>query len=284
MCSSDLAYSKMALYNVLLPSELPDDPVLTPDLESYFPKELRKRFKTEIGRHKLKREIIATVVTNAMVNRVGPGFTATLADKTGCAWPEVARAYLIARDAFALGPMWEAVQALDLRVPAEVQTRMHQTIRRLSERVSLWFLNNGKHPLSISAALAEYRAGARPHPTMKTQARSMSEQDARDIAAYFATTTPVTSAGQPKGTPPAAAATCVACHGADGVGITPDYPTLAGQHADYIEQSLKAYRKGTRQNAIMNGMAAALSDDDIHALAHYFSQQAPSLWVPKAPH
>ncbi len=154
-----LAYSKMALYNVLLPSDLPDDPVLTPDLESYFPVELRKRFKTEIGRHKLRREIIATVVTNAMVNRVGPGFVASLADRTGCLWPEIARAYLIARDVFGLGPMWEAVQALDLRVGADVQTAMHQAIRRLSERASLWFLNHGKHPLSIADAMAEYRPG-----------------------------------------------------------------------------------------------------------------------------
>ncbi len=141
----------------------------------------------------------------------------------------------------------------------------------------------GQHEAYLVSALSEYRSGARPHRTMQTQAGSMSEQDARDIAAYFATTTPVASAGKPVGTPPAAAATCVACHGPDGVGITGDYPTLAGQHADYIEQALKAYRKGSRQNAIMNGMAAALSDDDIHAVAHYFAQQAPSLWVPKAP-
>ena len=154
-----LAYSKMALYNALLPSELSDDPVLIPDLESYFPDALRQRFKPEIARHKLRREIVATVVTNAMVNRVGPSFTASIADKTGCDWPEIARAYLIARDAFGLGPMWERVQALDLRVPAEVQTRMHQTIRRLSERASLWLLNNGKHPLSIAGALAEFRPG-----------------------------------------------------------------------------------------------------------------------------
>ena len=154
-----LAYSKMALYNALLPSELSDDPVLIPDLESYFPDALRQRFKAEIARHKLRREIVATVVTNAMVNRVGPSFVATIADKTGCDWPEIARAYLIARDAFGLGPMWERVQGLDLRVPAEVQTRMHQTIRRLSERASLWLLNNCKHPLSIAGALAEFRPG-----------------------------------------------------------------------------------------------------------------------------
>jgi cytochrome c553 len=141
----------------------------------------------------------------------------------------------------------------------------------------------GQHEAYLASALSEYRAGARPHTTMKTQASSMSEQDAKDIAAYFATSTPVISAGKSVGTPPAAAATCVACHGPDGVGITGDYPTLAGQHADYIEQALKAYRKGTRQNAIMNGMVAALTDADIHAVAQYFAQQSPSLWVPKAP-
>lgn len=141
----------------------------------------------------------------------------------------------------------------------------------------------GQHEAYLAAALAEYRSGARPHPTMKGQAGSLSEQDARDIAAYIATQTPVASSGKPVGTAPTAGATCVACHGADGVGITADYPTLAGQHADYIEQALKAYRKGSRQNAIMNGMAAALTDADIHALAQYFSQQSPSLWVPKAP-
>ena len=84
--------------------------------------------------------------------------------------------------------------------------------------------------------------------------------------------------------PPAAGMTCVACHGRDGVGVTPDYPTLAGQHPDYIEQALKAYRKGVRQNPVMNGMAAPLKDEDIHALAEYFSQQSPSLWVPLPPH
>jgi cytochrome c553 len=142
----------------------------------------------------------------------------------------------------------------------------------------------GQQAAYLAAALGEYRAGARPHPTMKGQASSLSEQEARDLAAYFSTANPVKSGGKATGTPPAAAATCVACHGADGVGITADYPTLAGQQPDYIEQALAAYRKGTRQNAVMNGMAAQLKDEDIHALAEYFSQQSPSLWVPLAPH
>ena len=142
----------------------------------------------------------------------------------------------------------------------------------------------GQHYSYLVAALGEYRAGARQHPTMRGQASSVSEQDMRDAAAYFSTQKPVTSAGKPAGTLPAAAQTCVACHGPDGVGILPEYPTLAGQHVDYIEQALKAYRGGKRQNAIMNGMAASLKDEDIHALAEYFSQQSPSLWVPLPPH
>jgi cytochrome c553 len=141
----------------------------------------------------------------------------------------------------------------------------------------------GQHAAYIIAALAEYRAGTRTHPTMKGQASSLSEQDVRDIAAFFATKTPVTSAGKATGTAPVAAQVCTACHGKDGVGLTADYPTLAGQYPDYLEQALKAYQKGGRTNAIMAGFTSALSDGDIDALAHYFALQQPSLWVPSAP-
>jgi len=141
----------------------------------------------------------------------------------------------------------------------------------------------GQHADYIVAALSEYRSGARPHPTMRSQATPMDDQTLRDIAAFFATPTPAKSGGAAIGTAPKAAETCQACHGADGVGILPEYPTLAGQHADYIEQALRAYRKGTRQNAIMQGMAAALTDEDIKSLAHYFATQKPGLWVPALP-
>jgi cytochrome c553 len=141
----------------------------------------------------------------------------------------------------------------------------------------------GQHEGYLYSALTEYKSGARPHPTMVSQAGSMTEQDMRDIAAYFATQNPVKSDGQPTGKAPAAAQVCAACHGNDGVGILPEYPTLSGQHRDYLEQALHAYRKGTRKNAIMNGFAAQLKDEDIAQLAEYFSQQQPSLWTPRPP-
>ena len=67
------------------------------------------------------------------------------------------------------------------------------------------------------------------------------------------------------------AAPCEACHGTDGNGIAPNYPALAGQYQDYIEQVLHEYKDGQRTNAIMNGMAAPLSNQDINDLAAYFS-------------
>ena len=64
---------------------------------------------------------------------------------------------------------------------------------------------------------------------------------------------------------------CATCHGLDGVGIDDTYPKLAGQYADYMEQSLKSYRSGKRTNGIMAGFAATLTDEDIANVAAYYS-------------
>lgn len=67
--------------------------------------------------------------------------------------------------------------------------------------------------------------------------------------------------------------TCAACHGVDGVSTTPGFPTLAGQHRDYLYHSLKDYKSGKRKNPIMAGQVQALSDADMADLAAYFSKQ-----------
>lgn len=67
--------------------------------------------------------------------------------------------------------------------------------------------------------------------------------------------------------------TCMACHGADGNSPNPEWPSIAGQHAGYIEQQLKLFRSGERQNALMSPMAMILSDEDIADLSAYFSSQ-----------
>ena len=134
----------------------------------------------------------------------------------------------------------------------------------------------GQHAAYMVVALKAYASGDRAHPTMHAQAVTMSEQDMQDIAAYLAGQE-LKPTGRAVGAAPKAGQTCVACHGADGVGILPEYPNLAGQHADYIENALKAYRSGQRKNAVMGGMAAALTDPDIRELAKYYSSQRPGL-------
>jgi cytochrome c553 len=134
----------------------------------------------------------------------------------------------------------------------------------------------GQHPEYLIAALKEYRSGERSHFTMHSQAEELSDQDMADIAAYFAGT-PLSSGHAPAAQVPEVASLCVSCHGADGVGITPLYPTLAGQHADYLARALDEYQKGARKNVIMATFAAHLTSAQMDALADYFSKEEPSL-------
>ncbi len=137
----------------------------------------------------------------------------------------------------------------------------------------------GQNAAYMMAALEEYASGARWHPTMKSQASTLSAQDRADLAAWFAATAPIKSGAKQVGTPPATAAACTACHGKDGLGTLDEYPNLAGQHGDYLAQALNDYRLGKRVNPIMSTFAQQLTREDIRALADYFSKQ-PGLSTP----
>jgi cytochrome c553 len=140
----------------------------------------------------------------------------------------------------------------------------------------------GQSPDYLVAALHEYRDGDRSFITMHAQAEELSDQDMADIAAYFAGT-PLKPTGKPEGTVPKAATLCVSCHGQDGVAIAPMYPSLAGQHEDYLVRALDEYKRGGRKNPIMTGFAANLSDEDIETIAEYFSRLVPSLGTEPRP-
>jgi glutamate dehydrogenase len=154
-----LAYSKNITYERLLESDLPDESMLEEDLLRYFPEPLRKKHKAVIGRHRLRREIIATVVTNSMINRVGPTFVTEMQDRTGMNESEIARAYTIVREAFELRPLWQAIEGLDNKVSTDVQSQMLMETGRTLERMTLWFLRNGEHPLDIRKNAEVYGAG-----------------------------------------------------------------------------------------------------------------------------
>ncbi len=154
-----LAYAKIVLYDRLLASALPDDPMLKGDLQRYFPVPLQKRFLPAIETHRLRREIVATYVTNSVVNRVGPTFIPELSEKSGSSEIDVTHAYLIARDAFAMREVWAAIEALDNKIPAATQTKMHLEARHLIDRATLWFLRNLSRPIDMRRAIETYRPG-----------------------------------------------------------------------------------------------------------------------------
>lgn len=141
----------------------------------------------------------------------------------------------------------------------------------------------GQNPEYLAAALHGYRDGDRSHLTMHSQASTLSDQDIEDIAAYFAGK-PLAATGKAQGNVPQAATLCVSCHGQDGVAIAPMYPSLAGQHEDYLVRAIDEYRRGGRNNPVMKGFAATLKDDDIARIAQYFSHLTPSLSTETRPY
>lgn len=150
------AYSKLSLYGDLLPTDVPDDPYLVGDLARYFPKLIREEYADHIARHRLRREIVATYVTNSLVNRVGATFVHQMEELTAAGPADIARAYVVARDAFQLRPIWRAIEALDNKVPAHLQTEMIADVATLAERMTQWFLENLSTPISIESAISQY--------------------------------------------------------------------------------------------------------------------------------
>ena len=152
-----LAYVKNTLAEDLIESDFPDDPQLEDDLFGYFPKILRTRFRDEIVHHRLRRELIATVAANDLVNRTGITFPHELAARTGRGVGDVARAYMIVRQIFDLDVLWADIDALDNKVPAQLQLDLIRTALRLVERITAWFLAGSR--LDIKAQIEANRPG-----------------------------------------------------------------------------------------------------------------------------
>ncbi len=137
-----LAYAKMDIYNQLLASDLVDDKYFSDDLMAYFPKLMQEKFIDEIKHHQLRREIIATQITNFIVNRVGINFISQIAQESGFSMIEVVRSFIIACDSFDLRQTWEEIENVNADVAAHIQAQMFMAANGLLERSILWLLRN----------------------------------------------------------------------------------------------------------------------------------------------
>jgi glutamate dehydrogenase len=178
-----LAYSKMWLFDELVPSDLVVDEYVARALVGYFPTLLQTNYAGDMPRHPLKREIIATVVANTMINRTGSTFVHRMMEETGASPVEVTRAYVLVRDIYGLDALWEQIDALDNRVAAEVQYEMLIEVGRLLLRATLWFLRRRREKLAIAKVLGIFQ------PTLEQlRAHIPGLLSAGDHAAWSATT------------------------------------------------------------------------------------------------
>jgi glutamate dehydrogenase len=154
-----LAYAKIWLASEIERSTLPDDPWVAQTLVEYFPAKLRTAYAGYMPRHPLRRDIIATAIVNQTVNRVGSAFVYRQRESAGATTDDVVRAHLITREAFALRPLWAAIEALDNRVADEVQAEMHNDVGRLMMSGTGWFLRSKRLHDGIAATLARVSPG-----------------------------------------------------------------------------------------------------------------------------
>ena len=131
-----------------------------------------------------------------------------------------------------------------------------------------------QHKDYLVSALKAYRSGERAHPTMRAHAANLSDQDISKIADYFSSFRLDDSKQANSDVKMIEEANaCVGCHGPDGNSVVPTFPKIAGQYQDYLLHALKSYKNGNRNNAIMNGIASTLSDEQMIILSKYYASQ-----------
>ncbi|MBN7769567.1 NAD-glutamate dehydrogenase [Marinobacter daepoensis] len=151
-----ISYVKGDLKQVLIDSNLPDNPLLAGEMYKVFPRELTKHFSKELGEHQLRREIIATQIANDMVNHMGITFVERLNQSTGADPASIALAWIIARDVFRIDSWWDKIEALDYHISADLQMELMQDLMRLMRRTVRWLLRNRRAELNIQSHMERF--------------------------------------------------------------------------------------------------------------------------------
>jgi glutamate dehydrogenase len=154
-----LAYAKLTLYSELLDSSVPDDPYLGRELNRYFPKEMTERYPDALQVHRLRREIIATQLTNSMINRGGATLIVRIADQTGAPAASIAAAFAAVRQSYEMVALNTEIDALDNKVSGKTQLDLYAAVQDLLLDRLVWFLRNVDLKQGLETIVAHYREG-----------------------------------------------------------------------------------------------------------------------------
>ncbi len=154
-----LAYAKIDLYDVLIDSPVCSDPHLSVALQDYFPQTLRERFADEIEAHPLRREIIATGLANAIINRGGSTFVVRLIQETGHAGDEIAYAFAAVMQSFEFRRIYDEIDAIDNHIDGQRQLDLYLRLQDELRRQTGWFLRHGQFAGGLAPVTSRYRDG-----------------------------------------------------------------------------------------------------------------------------
>ena len=165
-----LSYSKINLFDQLAESDVASDSHLVSELANYFPAPMRKPFQKHMAHHPLASEIVATQITNSLINRMGPTFVRRVQEQTGAQACDVARSFTVAREAYDMRGIWKGIERLDNAVPAAAQYSMMAQTTRLLRRATVWVLVRAQSKFDIAKTIARFESGieliARNLPTL----------------------------------------------------------------------------------------------------------------------
>ena len=149
-----LAYSKQSLTDALMTTSLPDEPHFTADLHEYFPAAVREKFGHLIEDHPLRRELVATILSNQVINSEGITFITRLMNETGSTPAEIVRAFRVTREVTGASERWKAVENLQAGVDVRLQRRLLFGVDSLVEALTRWYLTR-PHEDDLNVAIAE---------------------------------------------------------------------------------------------------------------------------------
>ena len=151
-----LAYAKNVAYQELLETSLPDDPFYVDFLYNYFPQKMTDMFGNMLEKHQLKREIIATILTNQVINCTGPSFIDSMKSRTGAEISEIINAFSLVYQIFDMASLRSQIEALDNKINSSLQTAMLFETYRTFDRIVEWFITHEKAPFDLKALNKKY--------------------------------------------------------------------------------------------------------------------------------
>jgi glutamate dehydrogenase len=184
--STLMAHVKLALKQDMAGTELPEQDVFASRLPRYFPTPLRERFTPEIRTHQLRREIVATMLINDLVDTGGISYAFRITEDVGVGPLDAIRTYVATDAIFDVGEIWRRIRAAD--IPVELSDRMTLDTRRLIDRAGRWLLNYRPQPLAVGAEINRFAAKVkaltpRTSDWLRGADRAIVEQEATEFAA-----------------------------------------------------------------------------------------------------